>query len=247
MEYLAGGSVKSLMKPRPLEDKYISIILKGILQGLDYLHKQGNIHRDVKADNLLVSADGKVKLADFSISAERRSLAKKRFSIIGTPYWMAPEVITNEGYDEKADIWSLGITCIEMAKGNPPHHRLQPTEALKKIIKGDSPSLVGDRHNKQFRDFVSICLNRDPAQRPNAEQLLKHKFIKSAKNHQMLVEVIDRYKKWKASNPQEISRQSQSDDDGGDSEDLWDFSQNNSDLDEVDDLVEPGVRILELS
>jgi len=148
---------------------------------------------------------------------------------------MAPEVITNEGYDEKADIWSLGITCIEMAKGNPPHHRLQPTEALKKIIKGDAPTLVGDRHHKQFRDFVSLCLNKDPAKRPSAEVLLKHKFIKSAKNHQSITEVIDRYKKWKENNPQEIARHSQSDDSGVDSENQWDFSKYHSDIEEEQD------------
>jgi serine/threonine-protein kinase 24/25/MST4 len=191
MEYVAGGSVKDIIKNHgPIPEIYIPILLREILLALNFLHIEKKIHRDVKAANILLSMDGQVKLADFGVAAKVTESVNKRNSFVGTPYWMAPEVISQSSYDAKADIWSLGITSIELATGNPPNYSIPPINALFKIQTDPAPSL-DNTFSPAFRDFVSLCLHKDMNQRPSAEFLLEHKFIKSAKKIYYLSDLLD--------------------------------------------------------
>ncbi|KAK9806028.1 hypothetical protein WJX73_007033 [Symbiochloris irregularis] len=201
MPYVAGGSILNIMKydhPDGLEEPVIATVLREVLKGLEYLHKQGSIHRDVKAGNILLDSQGQVMLADFGVAAQmerggswgNQQMARNTF--VGTPCWMAPEVMEHtQGYNSLADIWSFGITILELAHGHAPFARYPPMKVLLMTIQNPPPTLEAERGNKHFskamRDIVAKCLVKDLSKRPTAAQLLEHKFFKTAHDSNYLV------------------------------------------------------------
>uniref|UniRef100_A0A665VWN3 non-specific serine/threonine protein kinase n=1 Tax=Echeneis naucrates TaxID=173247 RepID=A0A665VWN3_ECHNA len=190
IEFCAGGAVDAVMLEleRPLTEPQIRVVCKQTLQALVYLHENKIIHRDLKAGNILFTLDGDVKLADFGVSAKNTKTLQRRDSFIGTPYWMAPEVVMCETskdrpYDYKADIWSLGVTLIELAQIEPPNHEMNPMRVLLKIAKSDPPTLMQpSRWSPEFSDFLKRCLDKNVDNRWNATQLLQVNFSSTFTN-----------------------------------------------------------------
>jgi len=193
MEYCGAGSVSDIMKLRnkTLTEEEISCILKYTIKGLEYLHLRRKIHRDIKAGNILLNTEGHAKLADFGVAGQLTDTMAKRNTVIGTPFWMAPEVIQEIGYDCLADIWSLGITAIEMAEGKPPHADIHPMRAIFMIPTKPPPTLKEpEKWSDEFKQFVSSCLVKCPEERPSATQLLQHPFIQKAQPVSVLENMI---------------------------------------------------------
>eukprot|EP00744_Colponema_vietnamica_P002861 GILI01004451.1.p1 GENE.GILI01004451.1~~GILI01004451.1.p1 ORF type:complete len:448 (-),score=135.25 GILI01004451.1:567-1910(-) len=194
MEYCSAGSISDLMKisKRTLTEEQIACVCLATLRGLEYLHGHKKIHRDVKAGNILVAQDGSTKLADFGVSAQLENTASKRNTVIGTPFWMAPEVIERSHYDGKADIWSLGITAIEMAEGEPPYAHIHPVRAMFVIQKNPAAGLTQrDRWSREFNAFVCRCLTVNPSLRPSAAELLSDPFLLRGHNKALLAEMVE--------------------------------------------------------
>jgi len=183
MEYCEGGSMTDLIEASAgfmLPEDCVRAVCASIVLGLEYLHGVANVcHRDIKCGNVLLTEDGHVKLADFGVSAELTNTINKRKTVVGSPYWMAPEVIRESHYDGRADVWSLGITLIEMAEGAPPHSNLHPLRAIFVIPTKPAPTLADpDNWSPEMLDFVRCCCNKDPTQRHDSAMLAAHPFVK---------------------------------------------------------------------
>ncbi|KAG8439283.1 hypothetical protein GDO86_005484 [Hymenochirus boettgeri] len=198
IEFCQGGAVDAVMLEldRGLTELEIRTVCKQMLEALAYLHSMKIIHRDLKAGNVLLTQDGDIKLADFGVSAKNVKTMQRRGSFIGTPYWMAPEVVMCETtkdapYDYKADIWSLGITLIEMAQIEPPHHELNPMRVLLKIAKSEPPTLCPpSKWSPEFHDFLKKALDKNPENRPTATQLLEHPFVSNVSCNKVLRDLV---------------------------------------------------------
>ncbi|XP_064557342.1 serine/threonine-protein kinase PAK 3-like [Zonotrichia leucophrys gambelii] len=196
MEYMDGGTLRDVINECDIFESHIAAISRECLQGLHFLHSNHVIHRDMKSDNILLRTDGSVKLGDFGLSTQLSPEQSRRCSVVGTPWWLAPEVITGQPYGPKVDIWSFGIVGIEMREQEPPYWNQSPITATQLIATVGTPRL---RQPKRFspclRDFLSCCLQTDEEQRWSARELLQHPFIEFAEPASSLVPLIVSVKK----------------------------------------------------
>lgn len=203
MEFMAGGCLTDILEQFDniqMTEQMIAHVCLETLDGLQYIHSLHRIHRDIKSDNILLGSRGEVKLADFGYAAQLTQQKAKRNTIVGTPYWMAPELIRGQEYDQKVDIWSLGIMAMEMAEGEPPYMDFPPLRALFLITtKGIPPLKDSEKWSSDFQDFVAQCLDKDSDKRPDAAQLLKHPFLKTACKPTDLSPLIEQAKRLKDS------------------------------------------------
>lgn len=198
MEFCEGGSALDLMNicKRSFTEDQISVMMYQMLEGLKYLHSHHILHRDLKAGNVLLDANGVAKLADFGVSAKLNFTLQKKKTIVGSPYWMAPEVITvtkenQDGYDLKADMWSLGITAIELADRKPPLFDIASLRVIFLIPARDPPTLKDPSEwSSNFNHFISRCLNKDPQKRPTAQELSEHPFVRMGEHNGKLLEQL---------------------------------------------------------
>ncbi|XP_048657853.1 serine/threonine-protein kinase 3 [Marmota marmota marmota] len=204
-----------------LTEDEIATILKSTLKGLEYLHFMRKIHRDIKAGNILLNTEGHAKLADFGVAGQLTDTMAKRNTVIGTPFWMAPEVIQEIGYNCVADIWSLGITSIEMAEGKPPYADIHPMRAIFMIPTNPPPTFrKPELWSDDFTDFVKKCLVKNPEQRATATQLLQHHFIKNAKPVSILRDLITEAMEIKAKRHEEQQRELEEEEENSDEDEL---------------------------
>ncbi|XP_026387479.1 serine/threonine-protein kinase dst1-like isoform X4 [Papaver somniferum] len=200
MPFMEGGSCLHILKaayPDGFKESVIATILREILKGLEYLHQHGHIHRDVKAGNILVDARGAIKLGDFGVSAclfDSGDRQRTRNTFVGTPCWMAPEVMEQlNGYDFKADIWSFGITALELAHGHAPFSKYPPMKVLLMTLQNAPPGLDYERDkkfSKSFKNMIAQCLVKEPSKRPSARKLLKHPFFKQARSNDYICRTL---------------------------------------------------------
>ncbi|XP_070053763.1 serine/threonine-protein kinase BLUS1 isoform X1 [Nicotiana tomentosiformis] len=200
MPYMAGGSCLHILKAAHqdgFEETVIATVLREVLKGLEYLHHHGFIHRDVKAGNILIDSRGGIKLGDFGVSAylfDSGDRQRMRNTFVGTPCWMAPEVMEQlHGYDFKADIWSFGITALELAHGHAPFSKYPPMKVLLMTLQNAPPGLDYERDkkfSKSFKQMIASCLVKDPSKRPSAKKLLKHPFFKQARSNDYIARTL---------------------------------------------------------
>lgn len=203
MEYCGGGSCLDLLKYyKKFNEGVVSFVVREVLKGLKYLHGDNKVHRDIKSANILLTTEGEVKLGDFGVSGEITFTQAKRHTFVGTPYWMAPEVISKHkvGYNSKADIWSLGITTIELVTGQPPYCQQDPMDALFDIPKRRPPLLEGTMYSDNLKNFIKYCLRMNEDERPKASTLLHHSFISQSRKPQNveLKQMITNHQAWLA-------------------------------------------------
>ncbi|KAM3672034.1 serine/threonine-protein kinase PAK 1-like [Ammospiza maritima maritima] len=202
IEYMDGGVLSDIVSQTCLSEDEMAAISRECLQGLDFLHSNDVIHRDVKSDNILLRTDGSVKLADFGLATQLTPEQSRRCSVTGTPWWMAPEVVTGQPYGPKVDIWSFGIVGIEMIEQEPPYLGESSGTATYLIATVGTPQLRQPKLlSALLRDFLSCCLQTDEEQRWSAKELLQHPFVTSAKPPFILAQVINSVKKTSNSNP----------------------------------------------
>lgn len=183
MELCEPGSISDCMRmlKSTLTESQIRAVCASVLLGLSYLHGRKYLHRDIKSANILLTREGQAKIADFGVSAQLSTIHSKRVTAIGAPFWMAPEVIKEEEYDGKADVWSLGISVIEMAEGKPPYHEVHPMRAIFMIPQKESPTFKDpSAWSADLVSFLSKCLVKDPNKRLSTEELLTHPFVAGA-------------------------------------------------------------------
>lgn len=192
MELMEGGALTDVVQDTELEEDQIAAICKETLLGISQLHDRDIIHRDIKSDNILISSSGHVKLTDFGFCAKLEKSNVKRATMVGTPYWMAPEIIKQQPYDNKVDIWSLGIMTIEMIEGNPPYIDEEPLKALYLIATKGKPELESpERSSELLLDFLDKMLQVDPEKRLPSKELLKHPFLEKACGSEVMKDLIE--------------------------------------------------------
>ncbi|KAF2400403.1 kinase-like protein [Trichodelitschia bisporula] len=216
-EYCPGGSVSTLMKastPPGLEEQFIIPIAREVAIALKYVHEAGIIHRDIKCANILATEDGRIQLCDFGISGVLENEVSKRSTIVGTPHWMAPELVTHLGsdihsvrYGTEIDCWAFGCAVYEMATGHPPNSRVRPGD-LGMTLHVRAPRLEDDKYSQALRDFVAFCLEQDPDDRPSAQEIMKHAYIANTEEEyptEGIRKLIVNYAIWEQSGGQRAS------------------------------------------
>uniref|UniRef100_A0A8C9X9X2 non-specific serine/threonine protein kinase n=1 Tax=Sander lucioperca TaxID=283035 RepID=A0A8C9X9X2_SANLU len=193
MEYLQGGALTNIVSETRLSEEQIATVCEAVLQALAYLHSQGVIHRDIKSDSILLTLDGRVKLSDFGFCAQISKDIPKRKSLVGTPYWMAPEVISKSPYGTEVDVWSMGIMVVEMVDGEPPYFSETPVAAMKRLRDELAPTVRNI--SPVLKDFLDRMLTREPLERASATDLLEHPFLLQSGSPQCLVPLVEQYRK----------------------------------------------------
>ncbi|AWP16674.1 Non-specific serine/threonine protein kinase [Scophthalmus maximus] len=196
MEYLQGGALTNIVSETRLNEEQIATVCEAVLQALAYLHSQGVIHRDIKSDSILLTLDGRVKLSDFGFCAQISKDIPKRKSLVGTPYWMAPEVISKSPYGTEVDVWSMGVMVVEMVDGEPPYFSETPVAAMKRLRDEPAPTVRNvSQISPVLKDFLDRMLTRDPLERASATDLLEHPFLLQSGSPQCLVPLVEQYRK----------------------------------------------------